>query len=107
MIVLLNGWIGWRTGLIPLERGLRRRLGRRVIRGNIGFGMCCIRRSAERAAEQIDELARAFPGQHIDVIGHSIGGLVAAYVLKRLDRGRHLRSLGRTSGVSGARYRVL
>jgi len=93
MIVLLPGWAGFRSSLMPLEWRLESRLGDDVFRLAAGFGMGCIREAAEGAGAQIEELANERPGCRIDVIGHSMGGLIAAYLLKRLEPGRHLRSV--------------
>jgi pimeloyl-ACP methyl ester carboxylesterase len=93
MIVLLPGWAGIRTSMLPLEWRLRRRLADEVIRPDVGFGTGCIRELAEHAATQLERIANAHPGREFDVIGHSMGGLVATYVLKRLDHGRRLRSV--------------
>jgi triacylglycerol lipase len=93
MIVLLPGWAGTRSSLLPFEWSLRRRIGRDVHRAHVGLGIGCIRRSAELAAAEIAAIANAHRGLRFDVIGHSMGGLVAAYVLKRLDEGRHLRTV--------------
>jgi pimeloyl-ACP methyl ester carboxylesterase len=57
-----------------------------------GLGFCDIRDSALRLAEQIDELAAARPRfERIDVVAHSLGGLVATYLLKCIDHGRRVR----------------
>ncbi len=93
MIVLISGWAGFRTSLIPLEHELGRRLRRQVVRADLGLGFGCIRESAERAAAVIDQLAVSRHCNAIDVVGHSMGGLVATYLLKRLDRGRLIRSV--------------
>jgi pimeloyl-ACP methyl ester carboxylesterase len=93
MLVLLPGWAGFRSSLLPFAWSLRRRLGRDVFRPRVGLGIGCIRRSAELAAAEIDAIARANRGLRFDLIGHSMGGLVAAYVLKRLDAGRHVRTV--------------
>lgn len=90
MIVLFPGWIGTRLSLVPLQRALERRLGREVVRGDIGLGIGCIGASAQRAMDQIEVLA---PPDRLDVIGHSMGGLVATFALKRLDRGRRIRTV--------------
>lgn len=93
MIVLLPGWAGFRSSLMPLEWRLGSRLGDDVFRLTAGFGIGCIREAAESARAQIEAFASGRPGCRIDVIGHSMGGLVAAYLLKRLDQGRQLRSV--------------
>jgi pimeloyl-ACP methyl ester carboxylesterase len=92
MIVLLPGWAGFRSSLLPLQYGLRLRLGDEVLRADIGSGLCCIRRSAERAASEIERAVRRSAEPRVDVVGHSLGGLVATPV-KKLDRGRRIRSV--------------
>jgi pimeloyl-ACP methyl ester carboxylesterase len=90
MIVLFPGWAGTRMSLIPLQRALRHRMGCTVVRGDVGLGIGCIRASAERAMAQIEALAER---GRVDVVGHSMGGLVATYALKHLDRGRRMRTV--------------
>jgi pimeloyl-ACP methyl ester carboxylesterase len=90
MILLFPGWFAPSASLIPLQRGLRRRLDVPVERGDLGLGLGCIRASAVRALEQIERLA---PSDRVDVVGHSMGGLVATYALKHLDRGRRIRTV--------------
>jgi triacylglycerol lipase len=94
-IVLLQGFAASSLVLLPLEEYLVRTLSRPVIRVRLGNRLAaqlgCIRSSAERVIEAIDELA-ALPGfRHADVVGHSMGGLVAAYALKALDSRRRIR----------------
>jgi hypothetical protein len=93
MIVLMPGWAGFRSSLLLLAWRLRERLGDEVIRPDVGTGIGCIRQLAEQAAVQVEALARAHPDRAIDVVGHSMGGLVASYLLKRLDQGRLVRSV--------------
>lgn len=93
MIVLVAGWAGFRSSLLPLQFGLRLRLGEEAVRADIGSGLCCIRRSAERAAREIELAARESGEDRVDVVGHSLGGLVATYALKRLDQGERIRSV--------------
>jgi triacylglycerol esterase/lipase EstA (alpha/beta hydrolase family) len=94
-IVLVQGFAASSRVLLPLEMYLRRTLRRPVVRvrlgGRLPLQLGDIRRSAERVAEVLDQLG-ALPGFHqADLVGHSMGGLVATYVLKRLDRARRIR----------------
>jgi pimeloyl-ACP methyl ester carboxylesterase len=91
MIVLMPGWAGFRSTLLLLAWRLRGRLGDEVIRPDVGTGIGCIRELATHVAPQVEALARAHPGCTIDLIGHSMGGLVASYLLKCLDQGRLVR----------------
>lgn len=111
-IVLLHGFAGWSGGLLPLERHLRAATGRDVLRLQLGAGLDGIEGLARRAAERIARVAEAARGRPIDVVGHSMGGLVATYVAKHLDPGARIRRVvtlgtphrGTALALSGARY---
>jgi pimeloyl-ACP methyl ester carboxylesterase len=94
-IVLLQGFASSSLCLLPLEAHLRARLGRPVVRlrlgGRIAAQLGCIRSSAQRVVDLLEDLAQRPGFQHADLVGHSMGGLVAAYALKRLDRKRRIR----------------
>jgi pimeloyl-ACP methyl ester carboxylesterase len=93
VVVLLHGWAGWSRMLLSLEHHLEDRLGRRVVRAQVGRGLDCIRGCAERAGAAIERLAAGGNLETVDVVGHSMGGLVATELLKSLDRGRRIRSV--------------
>jgi pimeloyl-ACP methyl ester carboxylesterase len=76
--------------LVPLQHALHRRFRTDVVRGDLGLGIGCIRESARRVVDQIRELA---PSDRVDLVGHSMGGLVAAYALKHLDHGERIRTV--------------
>ncbi|PIO08976.1 hypothetical protein COT47_00390 [Candidatus Woesearchaeota archaeon CG08_land_8_20_14_0_20_43_7] len=58
----------------------------------IGYGSFYqdIRRSAEQAAEGIERIAHDSPTRRVDMIGHSMGGLVGAYIVKALDQSKYV-----------------
>lgn len=94
-VVLIQGFASSSHVLLPLERHIRRTLRRPVVRvalgGRIPLHLGDVRASARRVHEAIERIA-ASPGfEFVDVVGHSLGGLVAAYLLKALDRGRRVR----------------
>jgi pimeloyl-ACP methyl ester carboxylesterase len=111
-IVLLHGFAGWSGGLLPLARHLRAATGRDVVRLQLGAGLDGIEGLARRAADRIARVAEAARGRPIDVVGHSMGGLVATYVAKHLDPGARIRRVvtlgtphrGTALALSGARY---
>lgn len=62
-----------------------------------------VRRSAERAAALLELQAQRHGFERVDVVGHSLGGLVAAWWLKAIDRGQRIRrvvTLGTPHGGS-------
>jgi pimeloyl-ACP methyl ester carboxylesterase len=89
-IVLLHGFAGWSRGLLPLERFLRKTLSREVVRLGLGPGLECLDAAAGRAAAAIARVAAARPAQRVDVVAHSMGGLVATRILKSLELGSRL-----------------
>jgi hypothetical protein len=91
-ILLLHGFASTPRMLAPLERSLRH-LGRKVIRVPISPGREDLRKSAREVQRLLEKLSRRPGFQYADVVGHSMGGLVATYLLKRLDRGRRIRSV--------------
>lgn len=92
-IVLLHGFAGWSRTLLPLEHFLKRTLSREVVRLNLGLGLESLDVAAARAGAAIERIAAAHPGQRIDVVGHSMGGVVASRLLKIVDRGARIGSV--------------
>jgi len=93
LVVLLHGWAGWSRQLLSLEQHLAPRLGRRVVRAQFGRGLDCIRGCAERANAAIERFAERGPLESVDLVGFSMGGLVATELLKSWDQGRRVRSV--------------
>ena len=94
-ILLLQGFASSGRVMLPLERRLRRDLSRPTLRvANLPVGplhIQDIRKSARALNEALDGIAREHEADFVDVVGHSMGGLIAAYLLKRLDCGRRIR----------------
>jgi pimeloyl-ACP methyl ester carboxylesterase len=94
-VVLLPGFCAPTRSLVALERRIERTLGRPAVRFPLASGALLpivdVRRSAAQADALLTELARERGFPYVDVVGHSLGGLVAAYWLKRIDRGRRIR----------------
>ena len=94
-IVLLHGFAASSLALLPLADHLTRALGRPVVRLRLGDRLALhlgdIRCSAARVEEAVEQLAEIPGFRYADVVGHSLGGLVATYLLKRLDRERRIR----------------
>jgi triacylglycerol lipase len=93
-VVLLHGLASSPRVLLPLERHLERTLGREVWRVRLSAtGRCDLRDCARRVYERIERGVAERGVERADVVGHSMGGLVATWLLKRLDGGRRLRTV--------------
>jgi pimeloyl-ACP methyl ester carboxylesterase len=90
-ILLLPGFCSPAEVLRPLGRRLERRLQRPTHVVSLGSACGDVRNLAERAYGEVERLFAARPEWPIDVVGHSLGGIVAAYLLKCLDHGRRVR----------------
>ena|GEM_PF-1435947 len=94
-IVLLHGFGASSRVLAPLARHLQHELRRPVVRMGLGEGLPIhlgdVRATARRVHRDLERLATGSGFPYVDVVGHSLGGLVGAYLLKCLDRGRHVR----------------
>ena len=94
-VILLHGFGTSSAVTAPLARYLRRELGRPVIRvplgGRLPIHLGDVRKSAARVLAEIERHAAEAGFPYVDVVGHSLGGLVATYLLKALDRGQRVR----------------
>jgi pimeloyl-ACP methyl ester carboxylesterase len=94
-VVLLHGFGVTSAVLVPLAKRIQRSTGRPCIRLRLGrrlpLHLADVRRSAKRAALALERIAERAPFGRVDVVGHSLGGLVATYWLKKLDGGRRIR----------------
>ena len=86
-ILLLHGLGGTPRILAPMRNYLRRELERPALDLALGVGFGDIRDMATRIHRDLLENGV----RHCDVVGYSMGGLVAAYLLKYLDQGRCIR----------------
>src|SRR5688572_21319884 len=86
-ILLLHGLGGTPRMLHPMRNYLRRELVRPALDLALGVGFGDIRDTAIRIHREIVEQGV----RRCDVVGYSMGGLVAAYLQKCLDQGRCIR----------------
>jgi alpha-beta hydrolase superfamily lysophospholipase len=90
-VVLVHGLLGSRSNFRPLRftlstRGIRR-FASFVYRPRIDY-----QRMAPELAELVERVCERSGAPHVDVVGHSLGGLIARYLLD-LPEGRRIRRL--------------
>jgi pimeloyl-ACP methyl ester carboxylesterase len=90
-VLLIPGLGGSLAALHPLARYLTRELRRPVIPLAVGTGTRDVRSIATRLHAEIERLAEDAGHAYVDLVGHSLGGLVGSYLLKHVDRGRRIR----------------
>lgn len=90
-ILVIHGFGSSPRVMTPLGRFLEKRHRREVIQIRISPGFQDLSTCAHSAAERIDELCQDPDFEFADLVGYSMGGLVASYLLKRLPCGPRLR----------------
>jgi triacylglycerol esterase/lipase EstA (alpha/beta hydrolase family) len=113
-IILLHGFMLTQTSWLLLGHRLRRR-GIGPLYATTYFSLQSVRASAEQLAAFVDEVCARHGTERVDIIAHSMGGVVARYFIERLDGARRLGRLitiasphkgtrmGRWGLVTGAR----
>jgi pimeloyl-ACP methyl ester carboxylesterase len=92
-VLLIHGFLGTRGSMYMLERRLVDD-GFVVVSFNIGtFNVRDIRRSAFLIHRKIERILAQTPSQKIDIIGHSMGGLIGLYYVKKLGGHARVRKL--------------
>ncbi|MEU4132276.1 esterase/lipase family protein [Streptomyces wuyuanensis] len=91
--VLLHGFVDNRSVFVLLRRALVRQGGRHVESLNYSPLTCDIRTAAELLGRHVEEICARTGRQRIDIVGHSLGGLIARYYVQRLGGDRRVRTL--------------
>ena len=92
-VLLIHGFLGTRGSMYMLERRLVDD-GFVVVSFNIGtLNVRDIRRSAFMIHRKIERILAQTPSQKIDIIGHSMGGLIGLYYVKKLGGHARVRRL--------------
>jgi triacylglycerol esterase/lipase EstA (alpha/beta hydrolase family) len=92
-VLLIHGFLGTRGSMFPLERRLLAD-GVCVFSFNLGtFNTRDIRRSAFLIHRKIESILAQTPVKHIDILGHSMGGLIGLYYVKKLGGAEKVRKL--------------
>ncbi|MER5909852.1 alpha/beta fold hydrolase [Streptomyces sp. NPDC001982] len=92
-VVLLHGFIDNRSVFVLLRRNLAQHGGQRVESLNYSPLTCDIRTAAELLGRHIEEICARTGSPQIDVVGHSLGGLIARYYVQRLGGDLRVRTL--------------
>ncbi len=92
-VLIIHGFLGTRGSMYMLERRLVDD-GFVCVSFNLGtFNVRDIRRSAFLIHRKIERILAQTPSQKIDIIGHSMGGLIGLYYVKKLGGHARVRKL--------------
>ncbi|MFE9676000.1 esterase/lipase family protein [Streptomyces sp. NPDC006259] len=92
-VVLLHGFIDNRSVFVLLRRSLAQHGRHRVESLNYSPLTCDIRIAAELLGRHIEEICERTGSSRVDVVGHSLGGLIARYYVQRLGGDARVRTL--------------
>ncbi|WP_225836089.1 triacylglycerol lipase [Streptomyces sp. NK08204] len=104
-VVLLHGFIDNRSVFVLLRRALTQNGGRRVESLNYSPLTCDIRAAAELLGRHVEEICERTCSDRVDIVGHSLGGLIARYYVQCLGGDRRVGTLV-TLGTPHAGTRV-
>lgn len=92
-VVLLHGFVDNRSVFVLLRRSLARHGWPHLVSLNYSPLTFDIRTAAELLARQIEEICARTGHRQVDVVGHSLGGLIARYYAQRLGGDSRIRTL--------------
>ncbi|MEU9185179.1 alpha/beta fold hydrolase [Streptomyces sp. NPDC048484] len=105
-VVLLHGFIDNRSIFVLLRRSLAQHGRQQIESLNYSPLTCDIRAAAELLGRHIEEICERTGRQEVDIVGHSLGGLIARYYVQRLGGDVRVRTLV-TLGTPHAGTRVV
>ncbi|MFG2226879.1 esterase/lipase family protein [Streptomyces sp. NPDC048644] len=92
-VLLLHGFIDNRSVFVLLRRSLRRQGLRHVEALNYSPLTCDLRKAAELLGRHVAELCARTGQPRVDIVGHSLGGLIARYYVQRLGGAARVRTV--------------
>lgn len=92
-VVLLHGFIDNRSVFVLLRRTLGQGGHRPIESLNYSPLTCDIRTAAELLGRHIEEICERTGHRQVDIVGHSLGGLIARYYVQRLGGDLRIRTL--------------
>ncbi|MEU4494483.1 alpha/beta fold hydrolase [Streptomyces sp. NBC_00210] len=92
-VVLLHGFVDNRSVFVLLRRSLARHGWRHLECLNYSPLTCDIRTAAELLGRHIEEICARTGRSEVDIVGHSLGGLIARYYVQRLGGDQRVRTL--------------
>ncbi|MGW1157272.1 lipase family alpha/beta hydrolase [Streptomyces sp. NPDC002519] len=92
-VILLHGFIDNRSVFVLLRRNLAQHGRQHIESLNYSPLTCDIRTAAKLLGRHIEELCERTGQPQVDVVGHSLGGLIARYYVQRLGGDLHVRTL--------------
>ncbi|MFD8230642.1 lipase family alpha/beta hydrolase [Streptomyces sp. NPDC059696] len=92
-VLLLHGFIDNRSVFVLLRRSLAQHGRQRIESLNYSPLTRDIRAAAELLGRRVEELCERTGAEQIDIVGHSLGGLIARYYVQCLGGDRYVRTL--------------
>ncbi|MEU5096724.1 alpha/beta fold hydrolase [Streptomyces sp. NPDC020996] len=92
-VVLLHGFIDNRSIFVLLRRSLAQHGRQRIESLNYSPLTCDVRTAAELLGRHIEEICERTGSRQVDVVGHSLGGLIARYYVQCLGGDARVRTL--------------
>ncbi|WP_217235146.1 alpha/beta fold hydrolase [Streptomyces sp. AC555_RSS877] len=92
-VVLLHGFIDNRSVFVLLRRSLAQHGRQQIESLNYSPLTCDIRTAAELLGRHIEEICERTGQDQVDIVGHSLGGLIARYYVQRLGGDLRVRTL--------------
>ncbi|PLW67211.1 alpha/beta fold hydrolase [Streptomyces sp. SCUT-3] len=92
-VLLMHGFVDNRSVFALLRRSLHRNGWTHVQALNYSPLTCDVRVAAALLARHVEEVCRSTGHRRLDIVGHSLGGLIARYYVQRLGGDARVRTL--------------